>query len=37
MFSKGSKLGMFIKDKFPGDFAQNWDNVLKETDFERVI
>ena len=34
---QGSKLGMFLKDKFSGDFALNWDGMLKENDFEKVV
>lgn len=34
--ANGNKLGMFLKDKFQGDLASNWDALLKEDKLERV-
>lgn len=32
----GKSLGVFIKDKYPGEFCESWKNVLKAEKFENV-
>ncbi|XP_064416469.1 FACT complex subunit SPT16 [Latimeria chalumnae] len=32
----GKKIGVFSKDKFPGDFIKNWNDCLNKEGFEKV-
>lgn len=32
----GKSLGVFIKDKYPGEFCESWKNILKAEKFENV-
>jgi nucleosome binding factor SPN SPT16 subunit len=33
---KGKAIGVFPKDKFPGEFMDSWRSVLKKESFEQV-
>ncbi|OCT98054.1 hypothetical protein XELAEV_18010282mg [Xenopus laevis] len=33
---KGKRIGVFIKDKFPGDFMKSWYDILNKESFEKV-
>ncbi|OCU01519.1 FACT complex subunit SPT16-like [Xenopus laevis] len=33
---KGKRIGVFIKDKFPGDFMKSWYDILNKEGFEKV-
>lgn len=32
----GKKIGVFIKDKFPGEFMKNWSDCLNKEGFDKV-
>ena len=33
---KGKVIGVYNKDKFPGEFNESWRGALKEANFETV-
>lgn len=32
----GKKIGVFSKDKFPGEFMKNWNDCLNKEGFDKV-
>lgn len=32
----GKRIGVFSKDKFPGDFMRSWNDCLAKEGFEKV-
>lgn len=32
----GKRIGIFSKDKFPGDFMNSWNDALSKEGFEKV-
>lgn len=32
----GKKIGVFSKDKFPGEFMKNWSDCLSKEGFDKV-